>query len=183
MREAKQSPEELRKELDEINEAEEKNDEVAKLKAKYSKYNFRKSLAQIAIVISVFQYSMAVFYAQLALTNKIEDCLQDPSLLKCQEDASNTEQVFFIWLSFETITFYTYMGATCIYITFNMFYNSFIVDARSQSDISKVLEDFISYANINLTWFAFNMCLLVLPVFCVLRIQSEYEYLDNHEDT
>lgn len=50
--------------------------DVERLKMQYKKSNIRKSLAQVCVVISVFQYSVAVFYAQLALLTKFKECLK-----------------------------------------------------------------------------------------------------------
>ena len=34
--------------------------------------------------------------------------------------------------------------------------------------MAKAVNDFLEYANLNLTWFAFNVTLCVMPLFCIL---------------
>lgn len=73
-----------------------------------------------------------------------------------------------LWLMLETSCFYSYMLATCLYILNRMLVGSWCKPADEVSDMSKALNDFIEYANINLTWFAFNIVLICLPPICML---------------
>jgi hypothetical protein len=47
-----------------------------------------------------------------------------------------------------------------------------------QSDMNKTINDFIEYASINLTWFAFNTVLILMPVICILVLNKKAENLD-----
>ena len=42
---------------------------------------------------------------------------------------------------------------------------------QSQTDINLLLTDFIKYADINLTWFNFNIVLVLTPLACILLLQ------------
>lgn len=71
------------------------------------------------------------------------------------------------------------MFATCIFIAVSMIYNGTMVDARSPSDIEKVTTDFIEYASMNLTWAAFNACLIGMPIACIYFIEPKFDYLNS----
>ena len=44
--------------------------------------------------------------------------------------------------------------------------------------MNKTINDFIDYAHQNLTWFAFNTVLIMMPVVCILVLNKKSESLD-----
>lgn len=44
--------------------------------------------------------------------------------------------------------------------------------------MNKTINDFIDYAQQNLTWFAFNTVLILMPVVCILSLNKKSETLD-----
>ena len=72
----------------------------------------------------------------------------------------------------ETFCFYAYMLATCLYILWRQCVGSWFKQGDEQSDMVKALNDFIEYAAINLTWFAFNIVLCILPPLCIYFLQN-----------
>jgi len=44
-----------------------------------------------------------------------------------------------------------------------------------QSDITKSVKDFITYASINLTWYAFNFVLILLPACLIVLVDTDYD--------
>ena len=57
--------------------------EKEKLKIKYQNNNFRMALGQFCSVVSVFLYTLVVFQAQLALSDKLKNCFQNPEDVIC----------------------------------------------------------------------------------------------------
>ena len=52
-----------------------------------------------------------------------------------------------------------------------------------QSDITKSVKDFITYASINLTWYAFNFVLILLPAVLILMVNTDHSGLKlNNRD-
>lgn len=49
-----------------------------------------------------------------------------------------------------------YVLSACFYIAGRMIISACFGKANEPSDMNKAVTDFIVYANINLTWFAFN---------------------------
>lgn len=72
----------------------------------------------------------------------------------------------------ETYCFYSYMFATCAYILWRMLVGTWCRKIDEQSDMGKALNDFIEYANINLTWFAFNVVLCMMPPALIFALQN-----------
>jgi hypothetical protein len=70
--------------------------------------------------------------------------------------------------------FYSYVLATIVYIMYRML-KGVCAKADRDSDMSKAMHDFIEYAAINLTWFAFNFVLCVLPPLCMLVQSNDLE--------
>ena len=70
----------------------------------------------------------------------------------------------------ETATFYLYMFATVFYIAGMALIRTF-ESANVVSDARKAVLDFISYAAINLTWFALNFVLCTMPPLCIFVLQ------------
>ena len=84
-----------------------------------------------------------------------------------------------LWIVIETVSFYIYMFAACFYILqFQLkstFYNA------PHSDITKSAKDFISYASINLTWYAFNFVLIFLPTYLIIFSDKTQEGVNMHD--
>ena len=74
----------------------------------------------------------------------------------------------------EAACFYLYMLATVIYIVWRMMVGAWCKSAYEKSDMYKATTDFIEYANINLTWFAFNIVVCLMPPVCMFALQSDY---------
>ena len=74
------------------------------------------------------------------------------------------------WLVIETACFYMYVLATVFYIIWRQCVGIFDGDTLAKSDMTKALQDFITYAAINLTWFAINFVLVMMPpilLYCI----------------
>lgn len=78
-----------------------------------------------------------------------------------------------LWLLIETFCFYAYMTATAAYIAW-MMTRGICEKATPKSDMAKALNDFIGYASINLTWFAFNWVLCLMPPICIYMINGPH---------
>ena len=54
-----------------------------------------------------------------------------------------------------------------------------------QSDITKSVKDFITYASINLTWYAFNFVLILLPPILIFLMDTDHEgiKLDGRDES
>ena len=118
-------------------------------------------LARMLKVVSVFIYQFSMFKAQWVLiNNRIANEEHYKLALNWHVHDNGPAEV---WMTIEVLAFYTYVMATCVYI--------FIYQIRSiwvnneNSDIYKQCVDFITYADINLVWFAFNLILCVIPGF------------------
>lgn len=122
-----------------------------------------KIFSRILATISVFAYQGTVFYAQLVLGNSLVSC--PPSGKNCTLVPLTGSRT--VWLVIETSCFYLYMFATIFYIISRMMYSVIAEPALEKSDMYKALTDFISYANINLTWFAFNFVICLMPGLCI----------------
>jgi len=48
------------------------------------------------------------------------------------------------------------------------------------SDITKSVKDFISYASINLTWYAFNFVLIIIPGLLIFIFDTEHDGIILH---
>ena len=49
--------------------------------------------------------------------------------------------------------------------------------------MNKAVTDFIVYANINLTWFAFNFVLVTLPAICIFVYDSDFLVMDDRKES
>ena len=49
--------------------------------------------------------------------------------------------------------------------------------------MNKAVTDFIVYANINLTWFAFNFVLVTLPPVCIYVYDSDFLVMDDRKES
>ena len=86
-----------------------------------------------------------------------------------------------MWLFLETILFYTFMLSTTVFILYRQFSGSFF--PTQQSDIKKIIQDFLHYASINLSWFNINFVLCVMPLIVLLYVNPHYnEYYDHDEE-
>lgn len=77
------------------------------------------------------------------------------------------------WIIIETFSFYTYMSA-CTWFIIQFQLKSTWTNAPV-SDITKSVKDFILYANINLTWYAFNFVLIAIPPVLIFVMDTEHE--------
>lgn len=147
------------------------SDEKRDLIAEQNRDASWKVLGNICEVVSIFQYSIVVFYCQMVLADQLY---------------SNENAIIplvtakLMWLLMETIMFYTYMLSSCGFILFRQFMGTFYV--LQQSDIKKLLTDFIQYAAINLTWFNLNFMLVVMPLVMLLLLQPSFgdKFEDSH---
>ena len=60
-----------------------------------------------------------------------------------------------------------YVLSAAFYIAWRMIMSTCFEKANEPSDMNKAVTDFIVYANINLTWYAFNFVLISLPPICL----------------
>ena len=123
-------------------------------------------LSRILYTIAVFLYQGTVFLAQKVLFEQLVLCPADGS--QCSIGIIRGTQM--IWLVIETATFYLYMLATVVYIAGMAIVRTF-ESAGTVSDRKKAVLDFISYAAINLTWFALNFVLCTMPPLCIYFLQ------------
>ena len=75
------------------------------------------------------------------------------------------------------------MFAAVAYIMQFQLYSTWV--NAPQSDITKSVKDFISYANINLTWYAFNFVLILLPTFLIFKIDHDAKgiSIERHDES
>jgi hypothetical protein len=132
-----------------------------------------KLFARILSTISVFVYQGAVFYAQLTLANAFFDCSAGVCIINHIQ--GNSE----VWLIIETCCFYLYVLATVVYIAWRQFVGVCWERASVTGDMAKVLNDFIKYASINLTWFSFNFVLCVLPPVLIFGLHTADLVIDG----
>ena len=87
-----------------------------------------------------------------------------------------------MWLLLETIVFYAYMFSTSAFILYRQCAGTFF--PKEKSDIKKLIQDFITYAAINLSWFNINFLLCAMPliVMLVLNPLLEKHYDDLHPE-
>ena len=122
--------------------------------------------SRILYTLAVFLYQGTVFLAQKVLFEQLVICpAYGGSCTIGQIKGSQT-----IWLVIETATFYLYMFATVIYIAGMALIRTF-ESSSAVSDARKAVLDFISYAAINLTWFALNFVLCTMPPLCIFVLQ------------
>lgn len=87
-----------------------------------------------------------------------------------------------MWLFLETIIFYAYMLSTTVFILYRQCAGSFL--PAQQSDIKKLIQDFLHYAAINLSWFNINFVLCIMPLVVLLYVNPQYQqdYLEHDEE-
>jgi len=122
------------------------------------------SFGKICDTIGMFLYQAAVFLAQYTIYFSVESQM-------------NLVGPRYVWLLIEMGSFYCYLGATAVYIAYFQI-RSFIKNEEN-SDINKQITDFITYANINLTWFAFSFVLLLLPLMLIGIDHEDHSYQIN----
>jgi hypothetical protein len=125
-----------------------------------------KIFSRICATISVFAYQGTVFYAQLVLGHALINCPENGN--RCTMEPLTGHRT--TWLVIETACFYLYMIATMAYIVSRTMYSVIAEPPLEKSDMYKTLTDFISYANINLTWFALNFVICMMPPLCIYGI-------------
>ena len=122
------------------------------------------SFGKICDTIGMFLYQAAVFLAQYTIYWAVDAEV-------------NLVGPRYVWLLIEMGSFYCYLGATVVYIAYFQI-RSFIKNEEN-SDINKQITDFITYANINLTWFAFSFVLFLLPLMLIGIDHEDHSYQIN----
>ena len=77
------------------------------------------------------------------------------------------------WLVMEMACFYLYVIATVFYIIWQTISNTIYETGDEVSDMYKALTDFISYSTINLTWFAINFVMVIMPLLSIFLLQAD----------
>ena len=146
----------------------------------------------------MFQFSVCIFLAQFVATDQLTDNTGKPvthitsACTKREIALNDTEfcETFLyntpiwtsrlMWLLLETIVFYAYMFSTSAFILYRQCAGTFF--PREKSDIKKLIQDFITYAAINLSWFNINflLCSMPLIVMLILNPLLEKHYDDLH---
>ena len=132
----------------------------------------RRVWARLFDTCGIFVYQGAVFLAQWTLVMSLE--CQDESVGDTELCVKATGPTYF-WILMEAIVFYSYMGSKCIYILFYTCRSSITQREDTDSDINKQTQDFLTYEKLNLTWFAFNFVLIVLPPFLMFTVDHELD--------
>lgn len=84
-----------------------------------------------------------------------------------------------VWVYIEVFTFYLYMLSSVVYIAYHQFVEGICFKKdQAQSDMRKTFTDFLTYANENLIWFAFNFILVFMPLICMFMLQPKTAGLD-----
>lgn len=77
-------------------------------------------MAQIAHIVQIFQYTYAVFIAQLEFSKKLEHkCVEkgEQDIGLCM--SNGTDKGVVVWLTFEIICFYAYISGIIAYIFYS----------------------------------------------------------------
>lgn len=126
-----------------------------------------KLMARVLSSFSVFVYQGSVFNAQMVLYDDMFRCDDEGNYCIYEGIHGNRTT----WLVIETICFYIYVLATVFYIIWRQCAGLFR-NSKDKADMNKALQDFISYAAINLTWFAINFVLVVIPPILIFLLDS-----------
>ena len=129
----------------------------------------RKIFGRVADSAGIFIYQSAVFLAQWTLVISLE--CQDGDVGEygsCVQAAGPT----YFWVLMEAIVFYCYMGSNAVYIAYYQVRSSYLEEPDTDSDLNKQTQDFLTYEKLNLTWFAFNFILIVLPPILMYGIDN-----------
>ena len=126
-----------------------------------------KLFSRICNTLSVFIYQGTVFFAQMTLAENIFNCANDGS---CTIEPIMGNRM--AWLMIETCCFYTYVFAAVAYIAWSMI-RGVCEKPDPYSDRAKAITDFICYASINLTWFALNFVLVLMPPLLIFWLQTD----------
>ena len=90
-----------------------------------------------------------------------------------------------MWLLIEASCFYMYVLSAAFYIAGRMIVSTCFEKANEPSDMNKAVTDFIVYADINLTWFAFNFVQVTLPPLCLYAYShdglGDFKPLESYE--
>lgn len=74
-----------------------------------------------------------------------------------------------MWILLEIVVFYSYITSAVAFVIFRQIRSTLV--PKERSDIRALLIDFISYAEINLTWFNFNFVLVTGPLIVLWVIE------------
>jgi hypothetical protein len=86
----------------------------------------------------------------------------------------------FVWILLEVVVFYSYIASAVAFIIFRQCRSTLY--PKERSDIRALLIDFISYAEINLTWFNFNFVLVTGPLIVLLFVEPALEHSTGQTD-
>ena len=144
-----------------------------------------RTFSRFCDCISVFLYQGSVFFAQWTLATS-EQCTAIGDRNDTSADNWDCDHLVgaeALWIIIETISFYIYMGAAVWFILQFQLISAWF--NAPQSDITKSCKDFISYASINLTWYAFNFVLILLPPTLMFLMNTEHDgiKLDGRTET
>lgn len=122
-------------------------------------------LTKVCETFAVFIYMGAVFFAQWTLSTS-RDCLElsHDDFAYCYTLIEGYQ----LWLIIETLSFYAYMVANCVYIFGWSLYST----AKNQeiSDLAKQEKDFILYSASYMNWFALSFLICVMPPIMILTV-------------
>ena len=157
-------------EEDEAGKVEKPKNEINKILHRDSRW---RTFSRFLDTVSVFLYQGSVFFAQWTLATseqcvKIGDDVNSPDSWDCNHLVGAEA----LWIIIETISFYIYMGAAVWFIVQFQLKSAWI--NSPQSDITKSVKDFITYASINLTWYSFNFVLILLPPILIFLMDTEH---------
>ena len=76
-----------------------------------------------------------------------------------------------------------YVLSASFYIAGRMFISTCFEKANEPSDMNKAVTDFIVYAKINLTWFAFNFVMVTLPPICIFTYNTDHLIIHDRNES
>lgn len=132
-----------------------------------------RTFSRVLDTVSVFLYQLSVFYAQWTLATT-EMCVE----INGEWDCDHLAGAEAMWVVIETLSFYIYMFAAVWFIVKFQLYSAWI--NAPQSDITKSVKDFITYASINLTWYSFNFVLILLPACLLVQVDTDHTGIKLH---
>ena len=150
----------------------EKEKKLAEMKERH-RDSVWKLFARFIDTLCVFGYQGVIFYVQLEVYNNAMICGTNGCAL------ASPKNVFLLWLYIEIFCFYLYMLSTVFYIAFYQLVEGVCLKKKSdESDMVKAIQDFLKYSSDNLTWFAFNFVLVMMPVLCMYMLNPLGDFLN-----
>ena len=129
-----------------------------------------QTVSRILGIVQIYVSQIAIFYAQWAFMRS-EDTDEGLKEYFAPIIAGPT----LTWLRIETVGYYSYVLAISAYIV----WFQVIEFWRNQliTDIDKQINDFITYARVNMTWWGFSFMKIVIPMF--LLVYTEIIHLED----